>query len=467
MPSEEAWQALLSTRARSRGTFGRSKFLEAQARDALIEAGELPTGDVLDGSAYARATPKVGAYVGLGLLAAVAAVLAGRPVLLGLAGPIILAGVVGLLAVRPHTVVTSVEAVPTRVVEGDTVTVTVGLAGVAGTYPEALLDPSPGFVTLDRPAGRAVHLDGKGTGRIDFRVRAVRWGGHPLGSVVVRTRDRLGFFAHELVADANVRVKVHPDAETLRQLTSPRRTQVFAGNRLSRAKGEGVEFADLRLYRAGDQQRQVNWRATARSGRLWVNERHPERNSDVVLLVDTFNALTLPHAVRAAASLVHAYLRQRDRVGVVSFGGVATWVQPTTGLRQVQRLVDALLDSQVFANLVWRDLNVVPPQMLPPQALVVVLSPLEDDRMTAAIEDLRARGIDVAVLEVSPVPFVAPAPSACGNAAFRLWQLQRRARRTRWQRGGIAVVEWDAGRSVAEIIDELEAYRRHSHNGLV
>ena len=46
--------------------------------------------------------------------------------------------------------------------------------------------------------------------------------------------------------------------------------------------------------------------------------------------------------------------------------------------------------------------------MLPPQALVVAVTPLLDERAVEALADLRARGYDLAIVEVSPVPFAEP-----------------------------------------------------------
>ena len=96
--------------------------------------------------------------------------------------------------------------------------------------------------------------------------------------------------------------------------------------------GEGIEFAELREFRAGECVRRVNWRASARRGRLLVSDRLPERSSDVVLFLDSLTEAateeesTLDLAVRAVAGLVGAYLRQRDRVGLLSFGGELEWV---------------------------------------------------------------------------------------------------------------------------------------------
>ena len=80
---------------------------------------------------------------------------------------------------------------------------------------------------------------------------------------------------------------------------------------------------------------------------------------------------------------------------------------------QLYRIVDAVLDSRVVLNYAWRNLDVVPRRTLPAQALVLAVSPLLDERATDALLDLRARGFDLAVIEVSPLEYVGagPAPS--------------------------------------------------------
>src|SRR5204863_319240 len=114
----------------------------------------------------------------------------------------------------------------------------------------------------------------------------------------------------------------------VKSCVAPRETQLFTGNRVSRATGEGLEFADLREFVPGDRIRRINWRASARRGELWVNEFHAERNADVILFLDSFidarrsDRGTLDEAVRAAATLTERYLLEKDRVGLVNFGGV-------------------------------------------------------------------------------------------------------------------------------------------------
>ena len=231
---------------------------------------------------------------------------------------------------------------------------------------------------------------------------------HQLGPVFLRARDPFGLFVPEGVLARTPELRVYPREDTVRRILQPRETQVFSGNEVARRKGEGIEFADMRPWAPGDPLKRVNWRATARRGEVWVNESHPERNTDVIVFVDSFaeargrDAGTLDLAVRATAALADAYIRRRDRVGLISFGGILRWLEPGMGTVQLYRIVDALLDTQIILSYYWTGIDVIPQRTLPPNALVIALSPLLDGRSVDALLDLRARGHDLCVLEVSP-----------------------------------------------------------------
>ena len=157
-----------------------------------------------------------------------------------------------------------------------------------------------------------------------------------------------------------------------------------------------------------------------------MNVQHPEQSADVVLFLDTFAEAehaedgTLDAAVQAAAALASAYLARRDRVALVSFGGTLNWLTASAGTRQLYRIVDALLASDVRLSYAWKDVRHLPPRLLPARALVLALSPLLDARGIGALLDLRARGYDLAVVEISPLthtPADAPGPTACLSAS--------------------------------------------------
>jgi uncharacterized protein (DUF58 family) len=122
--------------------------------------------------------------------------------------------------------------------------------------------------------------------------------------------------------------------------------------------------------------------------------------------------------------------------------------------------VDALIDTEIIENYAWKDLRIIPIGTLPPQALIIALSPLLDPRAVESLLNLRARGFDLAVVEISPEPFAQPGKREADELAYRLWQGNREAMRARFHRNAVAVVEWRRGEPLAEKLQEAEAFRR-------
>ncbi len=410
-------------------------------------------------------SPRVAAYAALAATGLVAGLALGRVEPVALAAPFALALVASALLGREPHVSVRLALDRERSLEGDEVTVTVELASTTGVERCELLLPLPAELSVEGGSARAVRLRAGEERSLELTLRCGRWGAFSVGPLLVRTRDVLGFRSWEGTAGAPQLLRVYPSEETLQSLVPPLVTQVFAGNQVSRARGEGIEFADLRAWQPGDRVRRVNWRASALRGSLWVNEQHPERNTDVVLFLDTFAEVraqgrsTHDRAVRAAATLAHGYLQRKDRVGLVGFGGSLSWLLPQTGLRQLYAIVDTLLTSDIVFSFALHDVDVLPPRTLPPQALVLALTPLLDDRTAAALLDLRARGYDLIVIEVSPLELLAPAPDSPLQLAHRLWQLSRETLRWRYEQVGVPVIDWREGLPLAAALEEVNAYR--------
>jgi uncharacterized protein (DUF58 family) len=414
-------------------------------------------------------TPKLGAYAGIAALALLGALATRRPELAVVAAPFALAAALGLLLARRPRIDAEVGLSAERTLENDELDVRVTLeAEVGAERVEVLLQLPRRLALIDGVNPVQLRLADGERRELAYRVRCAHWGAFRVGRIYLRTHDWFGLFERELVLDRREPLKVYPSEENVRNLLKPVETQVFSGNHVARQKGEGIEFADLRPFVPGDRIRHVNWRASARRGELWINEHHAERNADVVILLDSFaearrgDRSTLDPALRAAGTLAARYLQQKDRVGFVTFGGILNWLLPTTGAVQLYRIVDAMLDTQIVLSYAWRDIRTVPPRTLPPQALVLALTPLLDNRSEAALLDLRGRGFDLVVIEISPLSLL-PAPRGeAGELADRLWQLRREAMRGRFERAGIPVAVWGDESSLAAALEEVSAYRRRA-----
>jgi uncharacterized protein (DUF58 family) len=412
--------------------------------------------------------PRIAGYAALAAAGLVGALAARRPELALLAAPFALLLVAGTRGATDPGVTAELRVGSERTLEGADVEATCSVrAEQAVDRLEVLLRLPRGIELVEGSAGRAIRLAAGEERELPFTLRCRSWGVYRLGTIDVRARDRLRLVTWEARHEQAHRLKAYPRPLTVQRLLTPMETQALAGSEVARVKGDGVEYADIRDFVPGDRVRSINWRASARRRALVVNERHPERNTDVVLFVDSFvdvrddDRSVLEEAVRAAASLATRYLERRDRVGLVGFGGVLRWLQPGMGTTQRYRLIETMVETGVEPTYTWRDVTLIPMRVLPPAALVVGLTPLVDPRYVTAIEDLRARRFDVAVVEVDPVPLVRPGTTETERCAYRLWLLEREVLRKRLQERGIGVATWGES-DLVSALEEVRTFRRYS-----
>ncbi|MBM4203668.1 MAG: DUF58 domain-containing protein [Gammaproteobacteria bacterium] len=121
-----------------------------------------------------------------------------------------------------------------------------------------------------------------------------------------------------------------------------------AGLKLSRQKGRGVDFAEVRLYEPGDDVRTIDWRVTARKQNVHTKVFREERERPVLFLVDQSQSLFFGSRVRlksvaaaeAAGLLAWQTLSDHDRVGGLVLGNQRYAVhRPYRSLRPVARFL--------------------------------------------------------------------------------------------------------------------------------
>lgn len=403
-----------------------------------------------------------------GLLAAVA-VHRPEPALLVL--PFAAVVLVSLVTAGPLEVESSIEFLTSRALVGDRVEVALELHAPHGApWVEVDLVLPPGLAVEEwRPGGAtriaSLRLRRRQTVTLTAVVECERWGAYRPGRARVVVFDRYRLLTRETVTTSPAGLRVHPPTAELRRLAEPRWLQGLAGAHRSRERGDGIEYAETRPWAPGDRLRSVNWRVSARRGQWFVSDRHPDRSADVVLLLDSFVDVgqdldtTLGLAVEAAIALAEGHLGLQDRLGLVGFGGYLDWIVPDLGARQLHRVVDAVLDTQVVMSLADRSLTVVPPPALPPRAMVVAMTPLVDPRSAGLLARVRARGCDLLVVEVSPVPFLEPPRTPAEDLAYRAWMIERDVVRQRLRSIGATVVEWKRGEPFVAVMAEAVAWR--------
>lgn len=120
------------------------------------------------------------------------------------------------------------------------------------------------------------------------------------------------------------------------------------GERLSKRKGQSVEFADFRNYVVGDDLRFLDWNLFARLDRLFLRIFLEEEDLHVYLLIDNSSSMSfgsptkLHYAKQVAAALGFVGLCNMDRVVVESFVDKPNGPPPLRGRRTFWRLTSFL-----------------------------------------------------------------------------------------------------------------------------
>ncbi len=243
--------------------------------------------------------------------------------------------------------------------------------------------------------------------RATYCVKPVRRGAFSFGKVAVRIASPLGLWQRRTRLAADDQVRVYPNYQAVASYAllaiDHRLSQIGVLRR--RRRGIGADFHQLRDYREGDSQRQVDWKATSRAGRLISREYQDERDQQIMLMIDCGRRMGatddatgvthLDHALDAALLLAHVALRQGDAVGVLAFGGQSRYMAPQKSLGALHVLLDQVFDLQ--PTLVATDYQSAAADLmlrLRKRALVVVLANLrdeDDDTLEPALRLLEQR----------------------------------------------------------------------------
>ena len=133
------------------------------------------------------------------------------------------------------------------------------------------------------------------------------------------------------------------------------------GDRLSKRKGRGSEFADFRPYTVGDDLRFLDWNLYGRMDKLFLRLFQEEEDLHVHLLLDTSRSMDygtpskLRYAKQVAAALGFVGLVNLDRVAVETVGGTPTGRSPVfrgrPSLWRLVRFLDGLAPADGPADL--------------------------------------------------------------------------------------------------------------------
>ncbi len=220
------------------------------------------------------------------------------------------------------------------------------------------------------------------------------------------------------------------------------------GERRSKRKGIGMDFADHRHYSRGDDTRHLDWNIYARLERLFIKVFHEEQDLRAHLLLDTSKSMDYGEpnkflfARRLAAAVAYVGLRRQDRIALSCFDAASgARFGPARGRPHIRRLLEFLggleAGGETSLHAACRECA----QRLSGRAVVIVISDLLDPAgFEPALRQLVRQSLDVFVIHVLAPQEIEPP-----------------------LRGHLELRDLESGHKVEVTVNErlLRAYRQH------
>jgi uncharacterized protein (DUF58 family) len=286
------------------------------------------------------------------------------------------------------------------------------------------------------PSEFRLKLGPRSRATVHYDFESTRRGSFALQHTHIRARSRLGLWWRYFQKPLASTVHVYPDMKQIAEYELLARTDRLSqvGVRRTRKIGQDNEFERLRDYTRDDNPRYIDWRATARRGKLTVKDFQSSQSQRVLFLIDCGRMMTnqaggislLDHALNAMLMLSYVTLRRGDAVGLVLFSDtIHAYVPPKSGLGHMNRLLHASFDR--FPQLVESRYDLAFVQLAKncrKRSLVVLVTSVIDEVNSLAVEQylghLVGRHLPLGVLLRDRQLFAAAdQPDPTGKALFR------------------------------------------------
>jgi len=183
-----------------------------------------------------------------------------------------------------------------------------------------------------------------------------RRGAFTLDHIYLSLQSPLRLWVRQLKLDVASRLNVYPDMKQISDYALLARTNRLSliGVRRTRRIGQDSEFERLRDYTRDDTYRHIDWRSTARRGKLTVRQFQSDQSQRVIFLLDCGRMMTnqregfslLDHALNSMLMMSYVALAQGDEVGMLCFSDtVHSYLPPRGGASQMNRLLQAGFDQ--------------------------------------------------------------------------------------------------------------------------
>ncbi|MEF8831906.1 MAG: DUF58 domain-containing protein [Candidatus Thermoplasmatota archaeon] len=306
--------------------------------------------------------------------------------------------------------------------------------------------------------------------KIRYKISCNKRGKTEIGPVKLRYRSPLNLNVEEWTSKKILTIFVLPSIQKMESMNiRPLYTRNWIGNVKSQSMGLGSEFFSLREYRAEDEIKRINWKATARYLEPVSNEYIGERSGDVIIVVDGYGGSniggeennTIDASVQAAGTLASSILADRNRVGLIILGDFLDWLYPDFGRDHFYKVMEKL--SEVKEGGLWRlkDTEWVLKRFFPERSMIIFISPLISEKISETIVDICMKEYNVMVISPNPIDIEKEMIDDHNVLAEKLSSIERGVILEKLWKYSI-VVDWNPNEPLEAGLDEVIRYWKRS-----
>lgn len=268
-------------------------------------------------------------------------------------GFVIIFGIDLVLVFSKKEAVSGKRFVPKRLSNGDENTIRLQISNQYnfGIHAE-IVDEIPHQFQI-RDFSIQADLDANDAQEFTYELRPTERGEYDFGDINVFVNTKIGFLRRKISIAAQQMVPVYPSFIQMRKFEmyaiSNRLTDV--GIKKIRRVGHTMEFDQIKEYVRGDDVRSINWKATARTNDLMVNQYQDERSQNVINVIDMGRVMKMPfeglhlldYAINTSLVISNIALIKDDKAGLVTFSNNdSVVVKPEKKRTHIQRIQEAL-----------------------------------------------------------------------------------------------------------------------------
>lgn len=157
---------------------------------------------------------------------------------------------------------------------------------------------------------------------------------------------------------------------------------VYAGNRPSTRSGHGIDTIGFREYDPGDALKDVDWKAYARTEKLYVRQFEEEKTLTTHILLDASKSMDYPekgtskfeYSAMLAAGFAYMVTKYNDRFAISTFTEEIDINKPSRGRKNLMRAIERLSELELSGKTSIGEAVIKYSREIKSRSLVILIS---------------------------------------------------------------------------------------------